>query len=83
MAGKVYGKFLKDNLYKKWEKKIMKTAALILNVIAALLLLMTVLYLLVTFAPVLPTALKVILGLVAIIYMTKQSVLLVDEVNEY
>lgn len=61
----------------------MKTAALILNVIAALLLLMTVLYLLVTFAPVLPTALKVILGLVAIIYMTKQSVLLVDEVNEY
>ena len=61
----------------------MKTAALILNVIAATLLLMTVLYLLVTFAPVLPIALKVILSISAVIYMIKQSVLLVEEVNEY
>ena len=61
----------------------MKTAALILNVIAALLLFMSVTYLLVAFAPVLPVALKVILSISVISFMIKQTVLLVEGVNEY
>jgi len=61
----------------------MKTAALILNVIAALMLFMSVIYLLVAFAPVLPVVLKVILSISVIIYMIKQTVLLVEGVNEY
>jgi hypothetical protein len=61
----------------------MKTAAKILNVIAALMLLLTVVYLQVAFAPVLPVMLKVVLSISVIIYMIKQTVWLVEEVNEY
>ena len=68
----------------KYESEFtMKTAALILNVIAALLLFMSVIFILVAFESVLPGLLKVILSLSVIVYMVKQTVLLVEEVNEY
>ena len=61
----------------------MKMAALILNVIAALFLFMSVIYLQVAFAPVLPDVFKAILSLSVIIYIIKQTVHLVEGVNEY
>ena len=83
LFGRIAGSFDGFNCIKNESEITLKTATLILNVIAALLLFMSVVYLLVAFAPVIPGALKVILSLSVIIYMIKQSVLLVEEVNEY
>ncbi|MBN1213086.1 MAG: hypothetical protein JXA92_10945 [candidate division Zixibacteria bacterium] len=61
----------------------MKTATRILNFVAALLLFMSCIYLLAAFTPEIPVTLKVILSVSVIIYMIKQTVLLVEEINEY